>query len=41
MQKLCGSQVSSTVSRAAAQLDAALDAWRTRALGCELQRGFA
>jgi transposase-like protein len=34
VEKLCGTQVSSTqVSRAAAQLDAALDAWRTRPLG--------
>ena len=33
VEKLCGSQVSSTqVSRAAAQLDAALQAWRTRPL---------
>lgn len=34
VEKLCGSQVSSTqVSRAAAQLDAALEAWRQRPLG--------
>jgi putative transposase len=34
LEKLCGSQVSSTqVSRAAAQLDATLTAWRTRPLG--------
>lgn len=34
VEQLCGSSVSSTqVSRAAAQLDAALEAWRTRPLG--------
>jgi putative transposase len=34
VEQLCGSQVSSTqVSRAAAQLDAALEAWRNRPLG--------
>lgn len=34
VEQLCGSQVSSTqVSRAAAQLDEALEAWRTRPLG--------
>jgi putative transposase len=34
VEKLCGSHVSSTqVSHAAAQLDAALEAWRTRPLG--------
>src|SRR4051794_28201924 len=34
LEKLCGTQVSSTqVSRAAAQLDAVLAAWRTRPLG--------
>jgi transposase-like protein len=34
VEKLCGTQVSSTqVSRAAAQLDATLEAWRTRPLG--------
>jgi transposase-like protein len=35
VEELCGLEVSSSqVSRAAAELDAMLDAWRTRALGC-------
>jgi transposase-like protein len=35
LEKMCGLEVSSTqVSRAAAELDADLEAWRTRPLGC-------
>ena len=35
VEELCGLEISSTqVSRAAAQLDAVLEAWRTRELGC-------
>lgn len=35
VEELCGTEISSTqVSRAAAELDAMLEAWRTRDLGC-------
>ena len=35
VEELCGLEISSTqVSQAAAHLDAVLDAWRTRELGC-------
>ena len=35
VEKLCGTEISSTtVSRAAAELDSVLESWRTRPLGC-------